>query len=117
MRGMSRTAGLGIALMVSLAPGALRAQQPQTTPPRPSFETKAELVLVDVNVVDRDAKPVPTLTAADFELQVNGQPRPIQTVQFISTVPTNTTPATPRETAYSSNDTDRKSTRLNSSHQ
>ncbi len=73
--------------------------------PRPSFETKAEIVLVDVNVVDRDAKPVPTLTAADFELEVNGQPRTIDSVQFISTTPTNTTAATPRETAYTSNET------------
>ncbi|MFA5911785.1 MAG: VWA domain-containing protein [Vicinamibacterales bacterium] len=82
----------------------LGAQQPQPAPPRPSFETKAELVLVDVNVVDRDARPVPTLAAGDFELQVNGQPRPIQSVQFISTAPTNTTPATPRETNYTSNE-------------
>ena len=40
---------------------ALQAQQPAPQPPqvpRPSFETKAEIVLVDVNVVDRDAKPV-----------------------------------------------------------
>jgi VWFA-related protein len=79
------------------------AQVPQT--PRPTFETKAEIVLVDVNVVDRDARPVPTLTAADFELEVNGQPRPINSVQFISTTPTNTTPATPREAAYTSNET------------
>ena len=61
-------------------------------------------MLVDVNVVDRDAKPVPTLTPADFELEVNGQPRPIESVQFISTVPTNVTPATPREAAYTSNE-------------
>ena len=81
------------------------AQQPQATPPRPSFDTKVELVLVDVNVVDREAKPVPTLAAADFELEVNGQPRPIQSVQFISTLPTDTTPATPREAAFTSNDT------------
>jgi len=103
-----RTA-LTAALVVSCVAGLLAAQQPQLPSPpqapRPVFETKTEIVLVDVNVVDRDAKPVPTLTAADFELQVNGQPRPIQSVQFISTVPTNTTPATPRETAYSSNDT------------
>ena len=88
-----------------LAAATLTAQQPQQAPPRPTFETKTELVLVDVNVVDREARPVPTLTAADFELQVNGQPRPIESVQFISTAPTNTTPATPRETAYSANDT------------
>ena len=82
---------------------APRAQQPPQAP-RPTFETKAELVLVDVNVVDRDARPVPTLTAADFDVQVNGQPRPITSIQFISTEPTNTTPSTPRETAYSSNE-------------
>ena len=78
--------------------------QAQQQPPRPTFETKAELVLVDVNVVDRDAKPVPTLTAGDFLLEVNGQPRPIASIQFISTTPTNVTPATPRESATSSND-------------
>ena len=76
----------------------------QQQPPRPSFETKTELVLVDVNVVDRDAKPVSTLTAGDFLLEVNGQPRPIASIQFISTAPANVTPATPRESASSSND-------------
>jgi len=94
-----------VAVAVSCGIGLLSAQQPTPTPPRPTFDAKAELVLVDVNVVDRDARPVATLTAADFELQVNGQPRPIASVQFISTEPTSTTPATPRETAYSSNDT------------
>lgn len=81
---------------------ALQAQQPQL--PRPSFETKTELVLVDVNVVDRDSKPVPTLTASDFTVEVNGQPRPIASIQFISTAPTNVTPSSPRESAASSNE-------------
>ena len=85
-------------------------QQPQQPPPpqqvpRPAFETKAEIVLVDVNVVDRDAKPVPSLTPDDFELEVNGQPRAISSVQFISTTPSNNTAATPREAAYTSNET------------
>lgn len=83
----------------------LAAQQPQQ-PQRPVFETKAELVLVDVNVVDRDSKPVTTLTPADFQLEVNGQPRPIASIQFISTAPTNVTPSTPRETASTSNETE-----------
>src|SRR5688572_2537824 len=95
-----------IACVVALcAAGALAQQPPAPQPQRPTFETKAEIVLVDVNVVDRDARPVPTLTPADFELEVNGQPRPINTVQFISTTATNTTPATPREAAYTSNET------------
>lgn len=84
----------------------LQAQAPQSSPqqPKPVFETKAELVLVDVNVVDRESRPVPTLTAADFALEVNGQPRPIASVQFISTEPTAATTATPREAAASSNE-------------
>jgi VWFA-related protein len=99
---------LGVALALCVGAITLAAQQPAPQPPqtpRPVFETQTEIVLVDVNIVDRDARPVPTLTSADFELQVNGQPRPIQSVQFISTVPTNVSPATPRETAYSANDT------------
>jgi VWFA-related protein len=93
-----------LAASVLSASGA-QAQQPAAPQvPRPSFETKAEIVLVDVNVVDRDAKPVATLTPADFELEVNGQPRAIESIQFISTTPTHTTPATPRESAYTSNE-------------
>ncbi len=97
--------GFAATLLCTLA---LSAQQ-TTTPaapqiPRPSFETRAEIVLVDVNVVDRDSRPVATLTEADFELEVNGQPRKLQSVQFISTAPTNVTPATPRESAYTSNE-------------
>jgi VWFA-related protein len=81
------------------------AQQP-AQPQRPAFETRAELVLVDVNVVDRESKPVPSLTASDFSLEVNGQPRPITSLQFISTTPTNATPSTPRETSSTSNETE-----------
>jgi VWFA-related protein len=98
-----------IAAITIAAVAVVSAQQPTApaTPqvPRPSFETKTELVLVDVNVVDRDARPVPTLTPEDFELEVNGQPRAIDSIQFISTMPTNTSSATPRESAYTSNET------------
>ena len=85
----------------------LNAQQAPATPqvPRPSFATKAEIVLVDVNVVDKEAKPVSTLTDTDFQLEVNGQPRKIESVQFISTTATETTAATPREAAFTSNET------------
>src|SRR5688572_7616609 len=92
-----------VIMAASIAVAARQPQPPQL--PRPSFETRAEIVLVDVNVVDRDAKPVPTLTEADFELEVNGQPRAINSVQFISTAPSNTSAATPRESAYTSNET------------
>jgi VWFA-related protein len=103
MRHLVLAAAVTLAGSIAIAAGQQPAQQPPQVP-RPSFETKAEIVLVDVNVVDRDAKPVPSLTASDFDLEVNGQPRAIDTVQFISTVPENTSAATPRETAYTSNE-------------
>jgi VWFA-related protein len=43
-------------------------------------------VLVDVSVTDRDSRPVTDLTPADFDLEVNGQPRTIVGAQFISTL-------------------------------
>ncbi len=103
-----------IVAMTTCGAVALQAQQPQPPqpppqqpqPPRPAFETKTELVLVDVNVVDRESKPVPTLTQGDFQLEVNGQPRSIASIQFISTTPTNSTPSTPRELASTSNETE-----------
>lgn len=98
--------GAATTLLCSLGLAAQQAKpasEPQQMP-RPAFETRAEIVLVDVNVVDRDARPVATLTEADFELEVNGQPRKLQSVQFISTTAANVTPATPREAAYTSNE-------------
>ena len=102
MRHFLIAAAVTIGGSAAIGAGQQTAQPPQV--PRPSFETKAEIVLVDVNVVDRDAKPVATLTPEDFELEVNGQPRKIETVQFISTVATNVTPATPREAVFTSNE-------------
>ena len=103
MKGRGRIAG-GI-LAIALAASHALAQQPAPQQvPRPTFETKAEIVLVDVNVVDRDARPVPTLTAADFDLEINGQFRAINSVQFIATEPSGTSAATPREAAYTSNE-------------
>lgn len=67
------------------------------------FGAKAELVLVDVSVTDNNSQPITDLTAADFELEVNGQSRAIASVQYISTLPQ--TPAEPIDLqAPSSND-------------
>lgn len=56
----------------------------QEKPSQPRFEASAEVVLVDVTVVAKDGEPVTGLTADDFTLTVNGQPRAVHTVQFIS---------------------------------
>ncbi len=100
-----RAVRICFAFSFSWSIAAASAQQPQQ-PPKPVFETKTELVLLDVNVVDRDAMPVPTLSPADFTLEVNGQPRPIASIQYISTAPSNATPSTPREAASTSNESE-----------
>lgn len=76
------------------------AQQPE----QPRFETSAEVVLVDVTVVSGDGEPVTGLTASDFKLMVNGQPRPVHTVQFISSRGMKAPVEAPRLSESSSND-------------
>jgi VWFA-related protein len=50
---------------------------------QPVFRTGANLVRVDVTVIDRDGKPVDALTADDFEIEEDGIPQTIQTLQFV----------------------------------
>ncbi len=50
------------------------------------FGVRTELVLVDVSVTDDQSRPVTDLSPADFDLEVNGQSRPIANLQYISTV-------------------------------
>jgi len=59
------------------------AQDPPRPQQRPTFRTGAELVRVDVVVLDRNGQPVPTLTANDFELQEEGEPQEIRSFQFV----------------------------------
>jgi VWFA-related protein len=92
-------------VMLSAVLFAARQQDAPRQPPQPRFETRADLVLVDVSVVDGDSRPVEGLTAADFELKVNGQPRAIQNVQFIATPGTAPAPArSPRDAQYTTNE-------------
>ena len=99
-----RRALLAVAAVCTIFTGTMHADQQPPALPNPTFDTRAELVLVDVTVIDRDSQPVPTLSAADFDLQVNGQPRAIQAVQFVSTVAANQMPPAPRQTGVTSND-------------
>lgn len=72
--------------------------------PRPQFDVRTELVLVDVTVVDRKGEPVSDLSEADFDLQINGQARTIQSVQFVSTAPDAATIPSPPTKEYSTNE-------------
>jgi VWFA-related protein len=73
-------------------------------PQQPKFDTSAEVVLVDVTVVSGNGEPVTGLTASDFKLLVNGEPRQVHTVQFISSRGMKAPLETPRLAEVSSND-------------
>jgi VWFA-related protein len=56
----------------------------QTQVPRPAFTSSVDLVSVDVNVIDRNGRPVRDLAASDFTLTVDGRERKIASAQFVS---------------------------------
>ena len=54
------------------------------------FKSSVDIVQVDVSAVDSRGRPIPDLSIKDFELRVDGRPRKIVAVQFVS-VPTRPT--------------------------
>jgi VWFA-related protein len=90
----SRTIGLSVvALGLVLTTGGLSSQQaPQAAPP---FRAGVELIDLDVSVLDKDRRPVPGLTAADFTVVVDGQPRPIVAFKAVDLAPPVVAPAAP----------------------
>jgi VWFA-related protein len=71
------------------APPAKPAQAPSqpagehTQQPKPVFRTGAELVRVDVAVLDKRGAPVANLTADDFELTEDGDRQEIRSFQYV----------------------------------
>jgi len=95
-----RAAVLALALLSLTIVATATAQEPQAA--QPTFRSTVDLVPVDVNVIDKDGRPVSDLAAGDFTLSVDGKPRRIASAQFISvTRSLETPPPQPRE--YDSN--------------
>src|SRR5262249_38051692 len=64
------------------------------------FRAGVDLVEVDAAVVGADGRPILGLTSADFVLRVDGQPRAIESVDYINAVATspNDSPSSSTET-------------------
>ncbi len=74
---------VGFALLGALTLLAADAQQPPAAPPPttdqqlPTFRTGANLVRVDVTVLDHRGNPVPALKAEDFLIDEDGVPQKV----------------------------------------
>src|SRR3989304_6190290 len=77
-------AAAAAALVLLLSPGAPAQAPPQDQTPKTTFKSSVDLVPVDVNVVDKDGRPLADLAAADFSLTVDGKPRRIASSEFIA---------------------------------
>ena len=93
----------GIVLAGVALGAALAAQAPQ--PQQPDFRSGVDLIEVDAWVVDAEGVPVPDLAAADFEIAVDGELRPVVEAQFIPLGPPEPepTPAPAADSFFSSN--------------
>jgi VWFA-related protein len=91
---------------VGVALAALAIQSPEPARQRPRFTSSIDVVQVDVSAIDSSGRPIRDLTAADFELTVDGRPRPIASAQFVSVPSAADAPATapPAPAHYSSNE-------------
>lgn len=56
-----------------------------TQEPPPAFRTAANLVIIDVQVVAAQGKPVPSLTTAQFAVSIAGRTRKVVFAEFVHT--------------------------------
>ena len=68
--------------MTALFLSWLLAIQPLIAQQRPTFSINTNVVIVNVTVLDHDGKPIPNLTAADFELYEDSKLQKLQAVDF-----------------------------------
>ena len=75
-----------LAVRTIVCVASISALAMQTTQPAqpPTFRAEANLVRVDVTVVDRHGEPVAALTADDFAVEEDGIPQTIQSFKFVS---------------------------------
>jgi VWFA-related protein len=80
MRRIGRIAGLSTLLLATATPAMVQEADVQI----PEFPVEVEAVAIDVTVVDKGGRPVRDLRTEDFEVEVEGQPRRIVSLEFVA---------------------------------
>ncbi|MCC7009189.1 MAG: VWA domain-containing protein [Acidobacteria bacterium] len=88
--GRTAAAVVLFAAALSAARQNLPAQDPSST-----FRSGVDLIQLDVSVLDRNRHPVTDLTAADFVVRVDGQPRPVVAFKAVTLPPPLPPPSAP----------------------
>ena len=78
--GRMRIAALLAAGFAALGAASLPAQDQA----QPVFKSGVQVVAVDVRVTDRDGRPIGDLTAADFDVTIDGRPRKVESANFVT---------------------------------
>jgi VWFA-related protein len=74
-----------LAATFALSADGVRPAAPAPLPQQqPTFRTSVEVVAIDVNIVDRQARPVEGLKPEDFTVTVDRKPRRIVSAQYIN---------------------------------
>lgn len=81
MKALPTAALLAAFILNAAAPAGARRQDPQQ--PAPIFRAGVKLVRVDVSVTGRDNEVVANLKASDFEVEEDGIPQTVETLQFV----------------------------------
>jgi VWFA-related protein len=76
---------LSALLLANLALGAFDAQdpRPRTQDQTPVFRAGVELISVDITALDNNGRQVTDLTAAEFEVEIDGGKRQVSTVEYV----------------------------------
>ncbi len=73
-------------LFALLTSSALLGQTPTPQSQQPIFRTGIEILTVDATVVDRDGRQITDLKATEFEVEVDGDPRPVVSAEYVKLV-------------------------------